>query len=337
MRPLKRQLYLLLAVVVTLTANGFHSAASADSSTPISVTVATPMAPPERLLGIYAGGNPGTAYAAQALRWAKAAGFGLVLNYSSIDATPAAITGYLKLAQQLHLKVIMSLSDLLGTTDLDPSDRVWHRQFGATTDAEVKSIVRQFGARPSVWGFSISDELPGDATSLAHWLPALKLRQRQVAALSHKPTLATLYWSGVDPAFYRSVKSATTDLAIDYYPVPQNPRYGPVSAITTIGQTLHAAAGRNSWFTLQGFGWSNGHHPESQGLGFTKAAAPTTGQMVAMAKQAITAGARNLIVFSYDDNAPGGYGPEGLGDPHELGAIATAARTITTAAWWRAG
>lgn len=344
----RSRLPLLLVAGLVLAACSHNDTSAASSGSSASSTVQTTTAravminpsvatSPHRLLGVYAGGNPGTAYAAKALHWARDAGFGVVLNYSSIDAPPTAILPYLNLAARLHLKVIMSLSDLLGPTDLDPTNASWHRQFGATTDAQVTAIVRRYSWHPAVWGFSISDELPGGPLGLAKWLPALTQRQRQIAAITSKPVLVTLYWSGTNAAFYQSVKAATTDLAIDYYPIPQNPRYGPVSAISSIGQTLGEVAGQHNWFTLQGFGWSNGHHPEGKDLGFGKAAAPTASQMVAMAKQSVTAGARNLIVFSYDDNAPGSMSPNDRGNPLQLAAIKSAVHAITSSSWWRAG
>jgi hypothetical protein len=320
----------MLALALTACGNVTKAAQQQAHST---VAEASP-----RILAVYAGGLPGTAYATQALEWAKSADFSAVLNYSVIDATPAAIGSYMDLANQLGLKVIVSLSDLLGTQDgdPDPTDQALHQQFGATTDIEFRKIVQEFQGNPAVWGFSISDEEPDSPDGLSTWLPALQLRQAEIKKLTNKPTLVTLSWSGTGDSFYKSVASTTTDLAVDYYPFPENSIYGTVNSITAIGQALQVAAGSNSWFTLQSFGWGNGCHPEGAGLGFASDAPPPTSvDMVSMAKMAILGGARNVIMFSYDDNAVGGCDANSTGSQGQLTAMKTAAAQITGSDWWQ--
>lgn len=292
--------------------------------------------PAPRLLAVYAGGEPGTDYANQALQWAKAAGFDVVINYSSINAQPGQIAAYLAQADKLHLKVVLSLKDLLGKQDLDqtPDNRAMHQQFGPTTHDEVTGIVSQFGSLPAVWGFSISDELPGNASELNQWLPQLKERQAQIKQISHKPTLVTLYWSGNDPSFYRTVSQTASDFALDYYPYPENSTYGPVNTIKDIGHTLQTVAGTHSWYVLQAFGWGNGQHDVAKQLGFKATdPAPDTDHMVAMAKMAVTSGAYNLTFFSYDDNVAQGDGSSS-GNPQQLANIKAAVAKIRAANWW---
>lgn len=280
----------------------------------------------QHMLAVYAGGAPGTDTASKALEWAKGAGFNAVLNYSVVNASPEDIKSYLE--QSLGLKVIFSLKDLLGPQDLDTDtgDQALHQQFGMNTHDQVSDLVRRFAEHPAVWGFYVSDELPEDASKLAVWLPLLRERQQEIKAITAKPVLVTLYWSGADTAFYKAVKSATTDLAIDYYPYPANSTYGS-GAERIIGRTLKTVAGSNSWFVLQAFGWGNGQHSEGAGLGFSaNAAPPNTDQMVSMARSAVLGGARNVIMYSYDDN---------VSNPAQLKNISAAVSQITGAAWWQ--
>ncbi len=298
-----------------------------------SPTHSAPVAAPKiqagssRLLGIYGSAVPGTPTAQAELEYASQAGFNLLLNYSSVNATPQAVIAYLALAQSLHMKVILSVKDLLGPTDQDPTDAGWHRQYGASTTAEVSGIVKAYAANPAVWGFYTSDEEPTDPSNLSQWLPAIQARQRQIQRLTHKPTLVVLDWSPGSTDYYQQIAQATDQLGIDYYPIPASATYGPVSAITTIGRALRAAAGKNTWFVVQAFAWNRVMHPEGAALGFpADPAPPTARQMVKMAKLAVKAGVRNLLFYSYMDN---------MNDPGQLRAIKQAVRTIRASTWWK--
>lgn len=327
---MRRTLIMLVAILlVTLAAcSGRTQTASTE-----------PIGSNRRLLAIYAGGEPGTPYATAALEWAANAGFDAVLNYSLIDASPEAIASYVSFAHQLGLKVIVSLQDLLGDQDRDqdPVDQQLHRQFGMTTNTQVLTIVSSLKDNPAVWGFSISDELPDSPDSLAQWKPALQKRQAEIKKLTTKPTLVTLTWSPDSENFYKTVASTTTDLAIDYYPLPTNSTYGSVDSITTIGQTLQSIVGSHGWLTLQAFGWGDACNvKDAADLHFPlNASPPSTQQMVSMAQMAVQGGARNIIVYSYDDNAPAGCGPSSPGNPGQLAAIVTAVHQITTSNWWK--
>jgi hypothetical protein len=251
----------------------------------LSIVMIRSATTPPRQIALFDSGVPGTPEAAQALEYAKHAGFDEVINYNAINATPEAIDAYLRYAQHLDIKVIVSLKDLLGPADLDPA------------------TVATLDAYPAVWGYYIADE-PAEGQASLEWLPRLN---RQVKLGSSKPTIAS-YWRY--PAKYlRSVKPGSDHLMMDYYPFPDGPQqtYGKVSDISAVAHDVQQAAGQDSWFALQGFSYyvsepdmiASFHFPE-QPPPDSNRGAPTTPVMVAMAKAALTGGVRNLAVFSYE-------------------------------------
>jgi hypothetical protein len=303
-------------------------AACGGGSGPTSNAKATAPAVTSRHIAAFGSQVPGTQAALQELQDAKDAGFDELVNYSSMNATPADITRYLDEAAELKVGIIYSTKDVLGNEDTDEANKGLHRSlFGETTDAQVEAVTKQFVTNPAVTRVFISDELPGNRDDLDEWLPHLKKRYDQIHRLAPgKPVMVVLYWSGDDPEFYGAVKKYADDFAIDFYPFPKNTQYGLESEIPAVGTTLKKVAGDSGWFVVQAFGWGAAAHPEGADLGYTKARydPPNADQMVAMAEAAVKGGAKNLVFYS-------------LADPNRssLAQVKEAVTRIRQAPWWQ--
>ena len=284
-------------------------------------------------IAVYASTELGSEESLAELDRIKVAGFDSVIAYGSMNGrTVAGIRRYLDEARRVGIDVVFSVKDVLGTTDTDDVNAEHHRRLfkngqDQSTDAQVETIARELLGHPSVKRVLISDELPGDLGDLQEWLPRLKMRYEQINKI--KPVSVVLYWNPDSSDFYRAVKQYTHDLQIDYYPLPESNKYGPVSAIADIGQMLWQTAGEDGWFVLQAFGWDPEAHSEAADLGFTKRSPPpTVEQMVDMVRRAVEGhgegGAMNIAFYA-------------LGDPNaaSLDAMAEAIRRIRAADWWQ--
>jgi|GEM_PF-1802788 len=268
-----------------------------------------------RMIAIFDSGVPGSKEATAALNFAKSAKIDVVINYSSINASPSSVTHYLNDAKARGVKVALSLKDLLGgpklvsdpALDQDPGDRALHLVYGKTPDNQVRDIVARFDHHPAVWGYFISDELPQDPTGPegnAKWLKPLQDRQRLIKSLTHKPTLTTMYWGDQREEFLKQVKTGTGQLMVDYYPYPdtravQGKFYGSAEDSFKVGQTVQAVAGDDSWFGLQGFSWQAEPDTAASFTFGPNPPAPNAQWMTYMAQLALRGGARNIAIFSY--------------------------------------
>lgn len=270
-------------------------------------------------LAMFDGGVPGTLEAAAALDFAHDNHIDQIISYSVINASPKARDDYLVRAEQLRVKIVVSVKDLLGPTDLDPANAAFHSYFGyyvhpelkaagkiPTTDQQIEGIVKIFDPYPAVGGYYISDELPQDPTGpegFAKWQEPLRHRHAQIQSLSDKPTKVSLYWTANPQRadFLRRVGPLTDELMVAYYFYPEGAGHvlGGVAELRFAGQALQAAAGEGGWFILQAFSWDA--EPETAAnLGFAPGSpAPNAGVMVDMARRALDGGARNLALFSY--------------------------------------
>lgn len=263
----------------------------------------------------------------------KAAGFDTVIAYGSMNGrTLDGTQRYLDSVQHANMHVVFSVKDVLGTTDTDEVNAEHHRQiFGngqdQSTDAQVDTVIRELLGHPAVTRVLIADEQPGGPEDLQEWLPRLKRRYEQISKV--KPVSVVMYWNPESSDFYRAVTQYADDLQIDYYPLPENATYGPVSAIADIGQMLWQTAGNDGWFVLQAFGWDPEAHPEGISLGFTeKSPPPTIEQMVDMARRAVQGhgdgGAMNLAFYAVGES-----------NAASLSSMTEAIRQIRAADWWR--
>jgi hypothetical protein len=324
-----RTLVSRLAVVVVGAAvvAGCGSKASTVQPAPLSAAASDTSASPvaKGTIGVYTSTELGSAESLSELQQVKDAGFDEVIAYGSMNGRSIAdISHYLDTAQSMGVGVVFSLKDILGVTDTDDANAAHHRGlFGQSTDAQTTMIVRTFLGHPAIRSVLIADEQPSGPSDLSQWLPRLKKRYDEIHAV--KPVTVVMYWNPGSPEFYESVKQYADNLQVDYYPVPENSTYGPVSEISTIGSTLKQTAGAGGCFVLQAFGWNPEAHPEGVALGFTQASpAPATAQMVDMAKRAVEDGAANLAFYAMGD--PGAASIQSMKD---------AVVQIRQASWWK--
>ena len=284
----------------------------------IATTVAVQHLRPRHQIAMFDSGVPGTPEAAAALHFAHDNQIDQVINYSALNASPPERNSYLRLAESLDLGVVISLMDLLGPTDLDPTNALFHQHYGryflpemppgqsASTDQEVDGAVRLLCQDPAVSGFYTSDEKPKDPEGpdgLDKWLGPLQQRHQQVKALCGKPVHMALYWT-TDAGrtdFMKQVKTGTDELMVDNYPVPENTgsRVGTIAGLEQVGAALKASAGTHGWLILQAFSW-HVEQPTADSLGFKgPLPGPTADQLVEMARQGVDGGAFNLALFSY--------------------------------------
>jgi hypothetical protein len=277
-------------------------------------------------IALFDSGVPGTAEANEALQFAHDARVDQIINYSILNASPNDIDDYLTRARAQNVQIVVSLKDLLGPADLDPANEHFHAQFGGdTNEARVANIVKLFDGYSAVWGYFISDELPQDVNGLAQWGAPLADRYDQIKQLSSKPVLASVWRNPV--GFLKTVKQGTDHLMMDYYPYPEGPgqTYGPVADIKPVAEDVFEAAGSNGWFAIQAFSYAKNepdtgkrfNFPEGPGSG-----APSTNQMVKMARLALDGGVKNLAFFSY------GYARDIPGQLDELQDAIARIRTV---------
>jgi hypothetical protein len=264
---------------------------------------------PNCQIAMFAGGVPGTHEATTALDFARSAKIDTVINYSSINADPRVVKAYLDDALARGVKVMLSIKDLLGDTDLDSdaANVMLHQQYGATTDEQVADIIKRFDSHPAVDGYFISDELPQEAEGdegADKWMPLLQHRYEQVKSLTNKRVLTSMYRNPLP--FLKQVSANTGDLMMDYYPfpdaqqVPSNQHYGTVAEIKPIAADMRAAAGDGSWMAVQAFSWQREPAMVEQ-FGFpADAPAPNAKEMIQMASLAREGGVSNLAFFSYE-------------------------------------
>lgn len=318
-----RTLGLVAAIVLT------SAGCSGESLDPGNYSPSSLPNRPDGTIAVYTASELGSNESMAELKDVKEAGFDEVIAYGSMNGqTIEGIRRYLDAAQKMDIGVVFSVKDVLGDIDTDEDNAAHHRAlFGETTDAQVATVLKAFIGHPAVTRVLISDERPGGPEDLQEWLPQLKKRRDQLSKV--KPTSVVLYWNQDSPAFYQAVKQYADDLQIDYYPLPENKLYGPLSTISDIGRTLWQTAGRHGYFVLQAFGWDPKNHPEGVELGFTTLSPPpTTEQMVDMAKRAVEGhgdgGATNLAFYAF-------------GEPNaaSLNSVKEAVRQIRAAAWWQ--
>jgi len=284
---------------------------------------------------IYDGNVPGQAGATADLEFAHAAGINEVDNYSFINASTQGEDAYLALAQKLHVKVIVSLSDLIGNTpallvsqsiDQNAADLQAHSRFGQTHAQQIAGIIHRFGNNPAVWGWYITDELPAgpkNPDGVNMWLPALRQIYAEVSSLSHKPILGV--FSNNPTGFYKAVDvNPNFQLGADYYcfpdTVPQT--YGSCTAIPGIQRAVVHVAGKNAWFIVQGMSWNTegGHAAWNFPV---NSPAPTAYWMASVLENAMANGVHNIGIYMYSDAAQ---------TPGQLARIKIA--VAEAKAWW---
>jgi hypothetical protein len=272
-------------------------------------------------IGIYVANSPDDPAAVGVLQWAHNSGFNVVYNYSMIDGSEAQITSYLDNAQRLGIKVIISLKDLYDQLPDGSTTAAAHAQFGSNNEQIAQTVAAKFGNHPAVWGYGITDEAPMDASELAKWRPILTRRYQVIKATSNKPILATLVGkTSPNPtdrrSFLSALRTGSDHFALDYYPVP----FEPIEGIQGIASDLPAVGDSDGWFVAQSFSWSR--YPDTaRAIGYNPSAsrAPSTAEMVAMARLALAGGAKNIMFYSYFDIA---------GDPAQQAALSAAVRQL---------
>jgi hypothetical protein len=257
------------------------------------------------------------------LKKVKAACFDSVTAYGSMNgSTIERSERGLDEAKELGVGVEFSTKDILGTTDTDETNADHHTDvFGVGNDAQMDTLSKGLLRHSAVDPVLITDELPADPDDLEQWLPALKKRSAAVHKIG-KQTSGVFYWNG-SQSFYRAVKQHLDYVEVDYYPLPEDSEYGPVSAISEIGETLGRTAGPKGTFVLQAFGPDLVNHPELKKTG----PAPTVSQMVDMARLAVVGrkgcGAMNLSFYIAGE--PGSASLPTMGE---------AVHQIRQADWW---
>ncbi len=267
------------------------------TSTPMPNTI-TP-----QYIGMFVTSSPNDPASRTVIDAVAATGCNLVYNYTAFDGTPAQVEAYLNYAGSKGIKVIIGLQDLYDQLPNGAQTAQTYAQYGSTNDAIATTVVRDFQANPAVWGFSITDERPESATDLGTWQPILASRYAAIKQLTAKPVMAVLEgWSDGNASgrqeLFQGVAGSADALALDYYPVP----FMPLARIGTIMN--EAAPYKGGWFIEQVFSWSS--YPDViQGLGYnpSEARPPSAAEMVAMGRDALAGGARNLLLYSYFDIA----------------------------------
>jgi hypothetical protein len=272
-------------------------------------------------IGIFITSSPSDPSSLQVLDWVSSAGMNTVYNYTPFDGSPEQVGHYLDYAQSKGIKIIFSLHNLYDQSPEAAQVVRDYPQYGHSPEEIALNVVRLFQAHPAVWGFSLTDEQPEDASGLATWQPILAARQAKLKSLTAKPTMGVLEgWSNGQAsargALLSGVKPTVDQLALDYYPIP----FEPPERWSTIGGEL-SRYDPSGWAIVQSFSW--GSYPgTAQSLGFNlnNARPPSAAEMTSMAQQALAGGARNILFYSYFDIK---------NSPAQLNAVSQAVRNLS--------
>jgi hypothetical protein len=252
-------------------------------------------------IGIFASSSPSDPASRQTIDSIAALGCNLIYNYTAFDGTPAQVNSYLDYAQSKGVKIVIGLQDLYDQLPQGAEMTDTYSQYGATNEQIALSVVRTFQSHPAVWGFSLTDERPESPADVATWRPILADRSAKIKAITNKPTMSVLVgWNDGDQGarrkLFQSIAGVSDVLAPDYYPIP----FMPVGYIDTL--VRDAAAYKETWFIEQVFSWSS--YPDTiADLGYPASGSrmPTAAEMLSMARAAQSAGAKNLMLYSYFD------------------------------------
>lgn len=264
--------------------------------------------------GLYVGTDARMSDNAQSARdpgllYAQSAGFDTVISYDLFHATPSGVQHYLDAAYSMGLHVVLNMKDWGKVADTDLQS-FYDTMYGPTQRDWAAKILQTYAQHPAVSSINITDEYPEDPDTPGDWLGELQARRALIRQYTTKPVMLTLLWPNFPEqerrAFFERVLQAGDILAIDHYPIPENPNYGTVGNIDLAGQDLRAVNPGKGWFVAQAFAWSSPNNRKTgQDLKFpADAAAPTVEQMVNMASRALGHGAQNIMFYSLPDLPP---------------------------------
>lgn len=244
-----------------------------------------PELPPQ---GLYEGCAPATGDACAArLASLDAAGFELVLNYSSWYGTPAEALSYADTAAALGLKLIWPLNhpSWRGAGSLSDTypDLARSSSYLANPDF-IALAISLVANHPATWGFYIGDEVPPAEAGL---IATLSATVRQLA-----PGKPQLYVARPGAALLEPFAAFADVAGVDSYPVGSGDP--PVRRAARSAQAVASAAGARTAVVLQAFSWAQ-YRP-------TVAPYPDAGDLRAMRNAAIRHADPSLILwYSYQD------------------------------------
>jgi hypothetical protein len=263
--------------------------------------------------GVYEGCAPGTSHAtlekctARLARF-RAAGFDVVLNYSSWYSSEANLEAYVDAAERRGLKLIWPLN---GAPWRDATDNLATKYpkladtCGCDDDAGFTAYaVGLLRGRPGTWGWYVGDELPaserGAAVALTQRVKQLDSRHPRV--LISQETAAT---RGANLAPFAGL---TEYAGADVYPIGTGQ---PADTVASVGRGVREVvdrAGGRVAIVLQAF--SLAAYPELRRPG---APWPSAAEMRIMRDQALSSAHPDLLLWysAYDilDHSPD---PDGL-------------------------
>jgi hypothetical protein len=262
--------------------------------------------------GVYEGCAPGASYASlevcsERLERIRAAGFDVVLNYSSWYASAENLAGYAAAADRLGLKLIWPLN---GSYWRDSQDNLTARyQLLAPScrcddDAGFTAYAAEFArAQPATWGWYVGDEVPAaerDAVAV------LSSRMRELDPLHPQLFIsqesALTRGQNLQP-FLRMTEYAGADV----YPVGTGQGLDAVATVADSVRALVEPTGSRTAMVLQAY--SLAAYPQ---LGRPYAPWPTAEEMRAMRDHALSAGRPDLLLwYSVHDVLDKAPDPEG--------------------------
>ncbi len=226
-------------------------------------------------LGVYEGANPGSSSSLTRLSEIAAGGFNCFMNYGQNDSSIASISNYLNCANELGLKCIYSLKDIVLNKMTKYGD--WNG-----SEEIINGLVTQFENNPALFAWYLNDE--GPLTMHDQLLSAYK----QVSKLDpNHPGYSVLCQINQ----LNSYKDTTDVFGVDMYPITYAD--SPVNEVATWTDEA-VKTERPVWNAIQIFNKSI-YNPN------LKSIPPSQDQIRCMTFLALTHGATGLMFYSYSD------------------------------------
>jgi hypothetical protein len=284
----------------------------------------TPPAPnlPTLKLAVYVNADPGTTESANEIE--KASGlFDYLISYTFWSGSPTGQAADLATAAQYHVGIVPDVSP--------PTVKSW----GA-----FSGLVKDYCHKPGLGGWLVSDEYPsdsGDSTKNDTWQQKFARVQARANLINELCPGSLIFGdSTTNPqSWLRMLHRSENQLMLDFYPYPDqntvingvraapNQSYGSIPDIQMYGQEVWSVAHYDSWFVLQGMGWS-AYPPMQSQYHFGSGPAPDVQTMECMAQLAAKGGAYNFAIYSWFDAA---------NQPGQLDRLLTVARWIKAGKW----